>query len=121
MKPLNLFVIVAFLLVTFSLFGQEHARGFNPSPTQPSEEVKAVRLYPNPAIEYVHVKFDVPQAKTSTFAVHNIIGNTLETEIELIDDFEVRVKVKDLSAGMYLLFIHNEHTGLKGAYKFIKK
>ena len=121
MKFLNLYCAVAFVLISLSLLGQEQARGFHPAPAQPNEETKAVKIFPNPAVEYVHVKFDVPQAKTSSFSIHNIIGNVLETETEVIDDFEVRVKVKDLSAGMYLLFIHNEHTGLKGAYKFIKK
>ena len=82
---------------------------------------KQVKLYPNPAIEFLTVRFETPQARKAKLALHNIIGSELETESELIDDFEVRIKVKDLSTGFYLLLIKNEETGLKGAYKFLKK
>ena len=122
MKSLNLFILFAVIVLGIPALSQ------NPNPNSQlqgqgrhTDEVKAVKLYPNPAIEYVNVKFDVPQAKSSTFVIHNILGSALETEVEFIDEFEARIKVKDLSSGMYLMSISNEHTGLKGAYKFIKK
>lgn len=82
---------------------------------------RQVKLYPNPAVEYLTVKFETPQAKKATFIMHNIIGNVVETEKEVIDDYEVKIKVKDLNTGFYLLIVQNESTGLKGAYKFLKK
>lgn len=82
---------------------------------------KQVKLYPNPAVEFLTVKFETPQAKKAKFILHNIIGNELETESEIIDEFEVRIRVKDLSAGFYLLSIKNDESGFKGAYKFLKK
>jgi Secretion system C-terminal sorting domain len=87
----------------------------------PTDASKQVKLFPNPAIEFLTVKFETAQARKAKLSIHNIIGNELETETEVIDDFEVRVKVKDLSTGFYLLFVKNEETGLKGAYKFLKK
>ena len=121
MKRLNLFLSIVLLSFATIGFGQGDSRSFQQVPPSQVEEVKPVKLFPNPAIDYVHVKFEAPQAKTSTFTLHNIIGNTLETETEVVDEFEVRVRVKDLSAGMYLLSIKNDYTRLKGAYKFIKK
>jgi len=82
---------------------------------------KQVKLYPNPAIEFLTVKFETPQAKKVKLVLHSIIGNELETESEIVDEFEVRVRVKDLSTGFYLLSIKNNETGFKGAYKFLKK
>ncbi len=82
---------------------------------------KQVKLYPNPAVEFLTVKFETPQARKVKLVLHNIIGSQLETESEVIDEYEVKIKVKDLSTGFYLLLVKNEETGLKGAYKFLKK
>jgi hypothetical protein len=94
--------------------------GFQANPPQ-QELSKSVKLYPNPAIEFVSVKFETPQAKKVKFNLHNIIGSEMPVESEVIDDFEVHIKVKDFSTGVYLLSIRNEETGLKSAYKFLKK
>jgi hypothetical protein len=90
------------------------------TPTDPLQ-FKQVKLYPNPATEYLTVKFEAPVAKDSKFTLHNIIGNELETETEVVDDYEVKIKVKDLSSGFYLLLVRHEQLGLKGAYKFLKR
>ena len=108
-------IFVIFLTIGFSSLAQE------PTSNGSNELAKTVKLYPNPALEFITVKFETPQTKKAKFALHNIIGNELPLEYEVVDDFEVRVKVKDLSTGFYLLFIKNEDTGLKGAYKFLKK
>lgn len=109
-----LILVFVSLLVSASL-AQEKVETAN------IELSKQVKLYPNPAIEYLTVKFETPQAKKATFVLHNIIGSEVDTEKEVIDDFEVKIKVKDLSTGFYLLLVRNEETGLKGAYKFLKK
>jgi hypothetical protein len=83
--------------------------------------VKSVKLYPNPAIEFLSIKFESPQARKAQLSMHTILGNTIEFESEVIDDYEVRIRVKDFNAGVYLISIRNEETGLKGAYKFLKK
>jgi Secretion system C-terminal sorting domain len=108
-------LLVTFLAIGFSSLAQE------PTSNSSNELAKTVKLYPNPAVEFLTVKFETAQAKKSKFALHNIIGNELPLEYEVVDDFEVRIKVKDFSTGFYLLFIKNEDTGLKGAYKFLKK
>jgi Secretion system C-terminal sorting domain len=111
-KPISIAILLA---IGFSGFAQESTLNV------PSDFAKTVTLFPNPAVEFLTVKFETAQAKKAKFALHNIIGNELQLEYEVIDEFEVRIKVKDLSTGFYLLFIKNEDTGLKGAYKFLKK
>jgi len=86
-----------------------------------AEQGIRAKLYPNPAVEYVHVAFEEPVAKQSKLAVHNIIGNILDVEMETIDEYEVRIKVKDLPVGYYLLAIRDEHSNSRSTLKFLKR
>lgn len=79
-----------------------------------------VKLYPSPATEYLTVQFEQPVARKVKLSLHNIIGNVVEVETEVIDDHEVRVKVKDLPSGVYLIAIKGEDH-YKSAYKFLKR
>ena len=86
-----------------------------------TDPVKAVQLFPNPATEYVSVKFELPHAKKSKLELYTIIGNTLDVESEVIDDYEIRVKVKDLPSGYYLLAVRDEEAHAKSTHKFLKR
>jgi Secretion system C-terminal sorting domain len=124
MKHLRILLIVLAAAVAPLAYSQ----ALNPGPDQGSagllnqnEGLKSVKLYPNPSIEYLSVKFETPIAKRVKLNVHNIIGSEMPLESEVIDDFELHVKVKDFSAGVYLLSIRNDETGHKSAFKFLKK
>ena len=80
----------------------------------PYGEHRLVRLSPNPAETNIFVRLDAPQTRTTNFQIHNIIGNSVNTDAKIIDDFEAILNVKDLSPGIYLLTVYNEHTGTKG-------
>ncbi|MFZ6001353.1 MAG: T9SS type A sorting domain-containing protein [Bacteroidota bacterium] len=82
---------------------------------------KSVQLFPNPAVEFLSVKFAEPIAKRTQITLHNIIGSSLDVERETIDDFEVRLRVKDLPSGYYLLALKDEHNQQSGALKFLKR
>src|SRR5436190_19659973 len=103
MDTLKLIFFVLAFGISVSAISQERPEN-GPGPF-PADQSKQVKLYPNPAIEFLTVKFETPQAKNAKLVLHNIIGNELETESEVIDDFEVKIKVKDLSSGFYLLLI----------------
>lgn len=82
--------------------------------------LRSARVYPNPAVDYVSLKFEQPVAKQVTVELHSIIGNQLEVETEIVDDYEVRLRVKDLPSGYYLLDV--KLTGAShGAFKFLKR
>lgn len=123
MKYLRILLVV--LAVTVVHLGYSQApnsapEGMSGNPVQ-NESLKSVKLYPNPSVEYLSVKFEAPIAKRVKLNVHNIIGSEMPLESEVIDDFELHVKVKDFSAGVYLLSIRNDETGHKSAFKFLKK
>ncbi|SRR5690606_23496923 len=80
-----------------------------------------VTIYPNPATEYVHIKIEQLPAERIELTVHNIIGNPMEVEKEVTDEHIIRVKVKDLAAGYYLIAIKDEESQFRGTYKFLKR
>jgi hypothetical protein len=117
MNALRTIVIVMICLLSAQMvLGQAKDEGF--SGTDP---VKAVQVYPNPTTEFLTIKFESPVAKKAKFTVHNIIGNEIEIEHEVMDEYEVRIRVKDLHEGYYFLSVQSEHSIAKSTYKFLKR
>ena len=87
----------------------------------PGEPIKSVHIFPNPAIDFLTVKMEHPVVKKTRIILQNIIGNQLEFEAEVIDDYEVKIKVKDLPTGYYFLSVRDEHSNARSAFKFLKR
>jgi hypothetical protein len=85
------------------------------------ENPKIVSVFPNPAIDFVHVKVENAKATNLKLTLHNIIGNEMRIESEIVDEHEVRIRVKDLSSGYYLLAIKDDESGLRTIHKVLKK
>lgn len=81
----------------------------------------SVSIFPNPAIEFLNVKFDEPIAKKARLTVHNVIGNIVDVESETIDEHEIRLRVKDLPVGYYLLAVRDDESNSRGTIKFLKR
>ena len=82
---------------------------------------KTVHLFPNPATDFVDVKLDHFPAQHVKLTVHNIIGNELQVETEILDEHLIRVRVKELATGYYLLAVKDEDSNFRGTYKFLKR
>ena len=82
---------------------------------------KSVHIFPNPAIEYVHVKLEHVNMDNVKVSMHNIIGNEINIETERIDEHELRIRVKDFDAGYYLIALKDEQSKFIGTYKFLKR
>lgn len=116
--------LLAFLL----LFGAGYAafgQGFSPNKediySMSADPIKSVQIFPNPSTDFVHVKFETPYAKKVKLSVHNILGNIMEIEQELMDEHEIRIKVKDLPTGYYLVSIKDERGTTGSTFKFLKR
>ncbi len=96
------------------------AQGHDSFPQDPNEAAKLVKIFPNPAADYLSVKFETPKAKTIKLTLHNIIGNTMEVESELVDEYEIRLRVKDLPTGVYVLAV-KEDGAPQNSFKFLKR
>ncbi|HRI77957.1 MAG TPA: T9SS type A sorting domain-containing protein [Cyclobacteriaceae bacterium] len=83
------------------------------------EPVKSAKLFPNPAADFLSIKFEAPVAKTVKVTLHNIIGNSIDVESEIVDEFEIRLRVKDLPTGYYLIALKDEGNA-RSSFKFLK-
>ena len=117
MRPLRtLFFTVLFAVLAQFALGQAQD-GFSPERLDP---VKLVKIFPNPATEVLSVKFETPVAKSVKLSLHNIIGNLLEVESEVVDEHEIRIRVKDLPTGVYFLALKEEGRP-QTSLKFLKR
>ena len=119
----TLFLSLSLAVASVVAFAQQHEE-YSKQETQTTskgEFSKSIHLFPNPAIEFLSVKFQEPVARTTQITLHNIIGSSLEVERETVDDFEVRLRVKDLPSGYYLLALKDERNQQSGALKFLKR
>jgi Secretion system C-terminal sorting domain len=82
---------------------------------------KAVQIFPNPAVEFVHIRLEHVNLDNVNVTMHNIIGNEINIETERIDNHEIRIRVKDFDTGYYLLALKDEQSKFRGTYKFLKR
>jgi hypothetical protein len=92
-----------------------------PSFQRNPDPIKSVEIFPNPATEFITVKFAGPIAREVKLSVHNVIGNTMELESEVLDEHEIKLRVKDLSTGYYLVSVKDERLNISSTYKFLKR
>ncbi len=121
-KKMNIVKIIALVFMTVLVsqlgFSQVHDENFS----QPfGFDIKSVQVYPNPATDFVTIKLELPVAKRTKVALHNIIGSLLEIEMEVLDDFEIRIKTKDLPVGYYMIALRDGYSPVKGSFKFLKR
>lgn len=118
MRFFRLILVVLLASVSWLASGQSM-----PEPPA-SEEVnlsKTVHLFPNPATEDVFVEVDHFPAEKVNLTVHSIIGNKLDVETEVVSEHLIRVRVKDLASGYYLLAVKDEDSKFRGTFKFLKR
>lgn len=113
------FVLVLLVAITAQV-GYAQTQPEN-SITQEREQSAPITVFPNPALDYVHVKIEsVPAAKVK-LDVRNILGNEMTIETEVMDEQTVRVNVKHFATGYYLLAVKDEETNYKQIVKFLKR
>lgn len=109
-------VPVLFLSMNFMAKGQDL-----PVQSERASIARSISVYPNPAVEYIEVNLDQLNAGSVTVALYNIIGNPIAAESEIIDQHKIRIRVKELAGGYYLIALRDEETKFKGTYKFLKR
>lgn len=118
MRGLYMITLLAILLGSFGVRAQSPLDFSQP---ERLDLAKSVQIYPNPAVEYVHVRLEHVKVADVKVALHNIIGNEIKIESEPMDEYTLRVKVKDLDAGYYLISLNEDRAKFKGVYKFLKR
>jgi len=118
MRALRVIIFMLVVLGSLKGFAQEQDP-FAENPGRAS--VKAVQVYPNPATEFVHIKFEHVDVQHVRLSVHSLIGNEVPVETEVVDEHELKVRVKDLNTGYYLLAVKDNNSTFRGTYKFLKR
>lgn len=122
MRLLKIFTIVLTIVSgAFSLFAQERVVAQAAPTTERIDIIKSVHLFPNPAEEFVHVRSENIQAADVKVTLHNIIGNQINAETEVVDEHEIRVRVKDFTSGYYLISLRDNKRNLTATVKFLKR
>ena len=85
------------------------------------DPTKAFQIFPNPTSDFVFVKNEQVDVHLLKVTLHNIIGNEMQVEIEVIDEHELKIKVKDLSPGYYLIALKDDLSKYRGTFKFLKR
>lgn len=109
-------LLALLILIGSQALAQTHEEAF-----RANDPTKSAQVYPNPATDYINIKFESPIAKNVRLEFHTIIGTTLELEHEVIDEYEIKVKVKDLSTGYYVIGVHDAQSGSRAIHKFLKR
>lgn len=113
-KLITILTICGILGCTLEGRSQEH--------TDPQYISKSIRIYPNPtnqASEFINIRVASLKSQKVKLALHNIIGNEIPVETEVVDDHELRMRIKELSAGYYLVTIKDEDSNFRGIYKIL--
>lgn len=130
----QLYILFIFFFLAFAGNGVlAQVRSSNATPLQPRAKEFAytgdrlidprsdVKLFPNPAVEYLIVEINSEELSNVSFELNNIIGNTFQIRSEPMGDNHYKIYVKDLRPGYYFLTLKDQNSTYKRAYRFLKK
>jgi hypothetical protein len=80
-----------------------------------------VRLFPNPAVEYLIIEINSSELNNISFELNNIIGNAFAIRSEALGANRYKIWVKDLRPGYYFITLKDEGSSYKRTYRFLKK
>ena len=119
---MRIFYLIIFLCVLAGSVMGQAVINYDGDPQELHKDFhKSVHIYPNPAVEYVHIRVEHVNMDKVQVSMHNIIGNEIRVEAERLDEHEIRIRVKDFDAGYYLVALKEEHSNFRGTYKFLKR
>jgi len=121
MRPL---IIIGFVAVLAASSFNVKAQAYRDEVGGPQSISKQIQIYPNPTTDYsdyVNVRVAPLRSGNVKLVLHNIIGNEINVETEVVDEHELRIRVKELSAGYYLLTIKDGESNFRATYKILKR
>jgi hypothetical protein len=123
MRLIKFLLVVMVALVSHRGLAQSQPEETNATAFNTERDLtKSVHIYPNPATEFVYVKVEEIPASKIKVSLTNIIGNNVEAESEIMSEHEIRVKVKDLASGYYLLTVKEEgNNRFRSTFKVLKR
>ena len=94
---------------------------FNRSSEAAIDPRSDIKIFPNPATEYLYIELTDSSLRNVNFELNNIIGNVFSLKAERVSDTHYKIYVKDLRSGYYFLTIKDQDSSYKRTYRFVKK
>lgn len=116
----NLYLIVTLLIAIASTAAVGQVNYKAPQ-EHLNTQTKQLEVFPNPVIDYVHIKHQELNAEKVTVTVYNLIGNELKVETEVLNEHEIRLRFKDLDSGYYLISVQDQRTQNRTTFKIVKR
>ena len=107
-EEMRIFAVILLLFLSGAVFGQNLQKD-------------PVKVYPNPATEYINIVIENSERGTAQISIHSIIGNKVKVEIDNISSGIYRANVKDLPQGYYLVVVKDPKREINSTIKFLKK
>lgn len=85
------------------------------------EDINIIRIYPNPAVDYIIIEVKESQLQDARFVLTSMIGNEIEIEPETLGEDKFRVGLVGYPAGFYFLVIQDDLSQFKKAFRFLIK
>jgi hypothetical protein len=120
MRLLRIFT-VALMIVSGALTVLAQERTAQSAQAERIDIFKSVQVFPNPADEFIHIKSEQFHSADVKLTLHNIIGNEIPSETEVVDEHELRIRVKDFTTGYYLIAVRDEKRKMTATVKFLKR
>ncbi len=108
---ISILLTIAFIGISIKGKSQEH-----------NQHAKGILIYPNPtneSSEFINVKVASLKSDNVKLALHNIIGNEVPVETEIVDEHHLKIRISDLAAGYYLITVKNEESNFRAIYKIL--
>ena len=118
-KVMKKIVLSLFFVITALSFATAQRGEIYPANENALET--AVSIYPNPAVEYLTVEFDLEEELNVSFQLYNILGTQLTVKPEKEDENLYKLDVRTLNDGYYMLVMKQEGTNNTRAFKFLKR
>jgi hypothetical protein len=118
MRPILIITMFVTMLAS-SLEGKSQGRDDFGQPSS-----KSIHIFPNPAnnlSEYINVRVAPFSSQKVKLSLHNIIGNEINVETEVVDEHELRMRIKELASGYYFVTVKDEISNFRGTYKLLIK
>ena len=85
------------------------------------EDINVVRIYPNPAVDYIIIEVKESQLQNTLFVLTSMIGNKIFIEPETLGEDKFRIGLVGYPAGFYFLIIQDDVSQFKKAFRFLIK
>lgn len=76
------------------------------SVSEQTSDNKAFSLYPNPAVDYFSLSFDIKDGTDLTLNIYNVIGELIRTE--KLQQNQQQINIEDLNNGIYVFEIKSD-------------